>query len=98
MYDLRIIKKLRLARGLTQQQLGDLAGLERSYISRLETFNLERDRSPRLIVIEQIANALKVCPHSLIKYSCEQCPIFENCKKEKVDIDELIEEYIDFYI
>lgn len=99
MFNLRIIKKLRQARGLTQAQLAELTGLDRSYISRLETENLVRDRTPTLLVIKKISEALNVCAIDLIWFSCNDCSISENCsKKNEVDLENLMEETVEYYL
>lgn len=98
MYDLRIIKRLRQQKGMTQSQLAELSGLDRSYISRLETDNIYRDRSPTLQVIEKLALALNVCAVDLIWYECSECLINETCKKkDKVDLNNLKKETLQFY-
>ena len=99
MYNLRFIKKIRQAKGLTQAQLAELSGLDRSYISRLETENLVRDRSPTLLVIERLAIALNVCAIDLIWYSCNDCSISKDCvKKDAIDLDNLMEETLKHYL
>jgi transcriptional regulator with XRE-family HTH domain len=98
MYNLKIIKKLRQGRGLTQAQLAELTGLDRSYISRIETENISRDRSPTLLVIKKLSIALNVCPTDLIWYSCDDCSISENCsKKNEIDLENLMEKTLEYY-
>lgn len=55
-------KELRLARGLTQQNLADLAGLSKSYVSQLEL----GDRAPSSETLEFVADALGVPVASLL--------------------------------
>lgn len=98
MYNLKIIKKLRQRKGMTQSQLADLVGIDRSYLSRLETHNIARNRTPTLLLLEKIAFCLDVCPRDIIRYDCNGCLIFEKCEKDKVDLDEIIEENLNFYI
>lgn len=50
------VKKLRLAQGISQEELGALANLDRTYISGIE----RGKRNVSLRNILQIANALKV--------------------------------------
>lgn len=50
------IKAMRVARGLTQEQLGELAGYEPMTISRFETANY----APGLDALEVLARALNV--------------------------------------
>lgn len=98
-YDLRIIKKLRIAKGLTQEQLAELAGIDRSYISRLETENITRDRSPTLATLEKLAFALEVCPQDLAFYSCTKCKLNNKClRKNKTDYEDIDEESLNFYL
>lgn len=56
------ISELRAERGLTQQMLADLAGIERSHLARLET----GEREAGLRMLEKIADALRVRPSSLL--------------------------------
>ena len=52
----RRVRELRLALGLTQEQLAERAELHWTYVSGIERAR----RSPRLHVIEKLARALKV--------------------------------------
>lgn len=56
------IKEIRKARGLTTQQLADLAGMSQSYVSDLE--NGKKQLNARRM--EAIAKALEVTPADLI--------------------------------
>lgn len=56
------VRELRKARGLTVQQLADLAGLSKSYMSELETGK----KTANARRIEQIAKALSVRPFELL--------------------------------
>ncbi|WP_298196738.1 helix-turn-helix domain-containing protein [Novosphingobium sp.] len=49
------MKKLRKARGWSQEVLADEAGLDRTYISGIE----RRVKNPTVTVVERIAKALK---------------------------------------
>ena len=51
------VKKLRIAKGLTQVDLASLIGVSRAYITRIET---EPDVNPTWRTIEAMANALDV--------------------------------------
>lgn len=57
------LKRLRLAKGLSQEDLSALAGVDRTYISMLE----RGKRSPSLITIEKIAAALEMETWEFIK-------------------------------
>ena len=57
------IRKLREARGLTQSELAEKAGVTREYIARLEAGRYD----PSLSTIERLAKALKVKPAALLK-------------------------------
>ena len=59
----RNLRLLRHVAGLTQEQLADLAGLDRNYISKLE----REDNSPTVDTLEVIAIALQVDPERLVK-------------------------------
>jgi transcriptional regulator with XRE-family HTH domain len=50
----RNLRRLRVARGLSQENLAADAGIDRTYVSRLER-GLE---NPTVAVLEQLANAL----------------------------------------
>nr|DAM23787.1 MAG TPA: helix-turn-helix domain protein [Caudoviricetes sp.] len=67
------IRKYRLLKRLTQEELGVKAGLSQGHISHLERENFARDKSPRLETIERIADILEVCPKSLINCNCRFC-------------------------
>jgi len=57
------VASLRLQRGLTQQTLGDLAGLHRTYVGAVERaeVNVSIDN------IDRLANALSVDPSMLLQ-------------------------------
>ncbi|KPL68500.1 hypothetical protein SZ64_10535 [Erythrobacter sp. SG61-1L] len=56
------LRRLRTERGLSQEALADLAGIDRTYVS-----SLERKRySPSLDMVEKLAQVLKVDPHELL--------------------------------
>lgn len=56
------LRTLRLARGITQEQLADECGLSIAYISLLE----RGGRVAPLNTVERIANAIGVAPHLLL--------------------------------
>jgi transcriptional regulator with XRE-family HTH domain len=55
------VQRFRKAAGLTQEELGELTGLDRGYISGVE----RGVRNPAIVNIEKIAKALKVKPGRL---------------------------------
>ncbi len=57
------LRRFREARGWSQEELADITGLHRTYISGIE----RGIRNPTLMIIEQIATALKVNPADLLK-------------------------------
>jgi transcriptional regulator with XRE-family HTH domain len=59
----KIVRKLRDARGLTQEQLAHSADLHRAYISTLELGY----RNITLVIIVKIAKALGVDPKDLLE-------------------------------
>lgn len=61
----RRIKTIRLEQGISQEQLGQLAELDRTYISGIE----RGLRNVSLINIERLAVALDVVPAELLKFS-----------------------------
>lgn len=64
----RAIRALRVTAGLTQEELADRAGLDRSYIGGVE----RGERNPTLSVIEKIAEGLGVTEAELFSYSTKQ--------------------------
>lgn len=58
------IKKVRKERGLTQEQLADAAGIERSYMGTIE----RGERNPTLLKVCRIAKALKVSSEKLLPF------------------------------
>ncbi|MCL5052113.1 MAG: helix-turn-helix domain-containing protein [Gammaproteobacteria bacterium] len=59
------VRKARTAVGLTQEELADRSGLDRSYIGGVE----RGERNPTLTVIEKIAKGLGVTLAELFSYS-----------------------------
>jgi transcriptional regulator with XRE-family HTH domain len=57
------IKRLREARGFSQQGLADKAKLSREYISRIEAAR----QDPTVVTLQKIAKALKVKLADLVK-------------------------------
>lgn len=57
-----VVRELRLQRELTQDQLAELAGTERSHISALE----RAEKGPTLATILSLANALDIPAGELI--------------------------------
>lgn len=58
------IKELRLAAKITQEKLGEITGLDRTYISGIE----RGVRNPSIRNIERLAKALKVKVTELIDF------------------------------
>lgn len=58
-----VIRRYRKSKGLTQEQLSGLAGLDRTHYSKIE----RGLRSPSLETLFKIAYALNISPHVLIK-------------------------------
>jgi transcriptional regulator with XRE-family HTH domain len=56
------VRKIRKEKGLSQEALADLAGIERSYMGHIE----RGDQNITLIKIFQIAEALEMSPGYLI--------------------------------
>jgi transcriptional regulator with XRE-family HTH domain len=57
------IRVLRLARGYTQEELSELAEINRNYTGMIE----REERSPTVDMLEKIAKALKVDPIALLE-------------------------------
>lgn len=62
------VRKARAASGITQEELADRAGLDRSYIGGVE----RGDRNPTLSVIEKIAQGLGLTLAELFSYTAEE--------------------------
>lgn len=58
------LKKLRLEKGLTQEQFSKKCGLHKNYIGMIE----RGERNPSLINVEIIANALEISISDLMKF------------------------------
>jgi len=56
------LRKIRMARGLTQVELAKLAGLEQTQISQLERTD---DPNPGWFVVRKLAKALRARPEDL---------------------------------
>ena len=59
------VREARATAGLTQEELAERAGLDRSYIGGVE----RGDRNPTLLVIEKIAQGLEINLAELFSYS-----------------------------
>lgn len=59
-----VIKEMRKAQGLSQEVFSDEAGLDRSFLSQVETGR----KQPSLLTIFQLANALKIDASELLKH------------------------------
>jgi transcriptional regulator with XRE-family HTH domain len=58
----RNVRRLRLERGYTQEELSELAGINRNYTGMIE----RGERSPTVDVIEKLSKALKIDPVALL--------------------------------
>ena len=56
------LRRARAERGLTQEELADLAGINRNYVGMIE----RQENSPTVDMIERLATALDVDPISLL--------------------------------
>lgn len=57
------LRRLRLERGMTQEELAHRAGINRNYVGMIE----RRENSPTVDMIEDLAKALQVDPISLLQ-------------------------------
>ncbi len=62
------VRNARTAAGLTQEDLAERSGLDRSYIGGVE----RGERNPTLTVIEKIADGLGVSLAELFSYSAKE--------------------------
>lgn len=58
------VRKLRKEKGMSQEQLADEAGIERSYMGTIE----RGERNPTLLKVFRIAKALKVSAGDLLPF------------------------------
>jgi transcriptional regulator with XRE-family HTH domain len=61
------IRQVRKEKGLSQEQVGELADFHYSYIGRIE----RGEKNISLLTLSRIANALKVGVHQLFSYALE---------------------------
>ena len=59
----RNLKRLRRERGLSQEELADLAGLNRNYVGMVE----RQENAPTVDTLEALAKALQVDPVRLLE-------------------------------
>lgn len=57
------LRRLRQERGLTQEALADLAGVNRNYVGLIE----RQENSASVDVLDQLATALEIDPSELLK-------------------------------
>ncbi|MDZ4842120.1 MAG: helix-turn-helix transcriptional regulator [Hyphomicrobium aestuarii] len=57
------VRRIRLEKGLTQEQFADVSGFSQQYISGLESGK----RNPTVVSLHDLAHALGVSPVDLIK-------------------------------
>lgn len=69
----KVLKQFRENRGMSQEVLSGLAGLDRTHYSKIE----RGLRSPTIDTIFKIAHALDIPPHTIIKAIEEQPEIEE---------------------
>ena len=82
-----MLKNAREMRGLTQKELGRLSGLSQSYISKLESPDIQQLNAPSLKQITRLAKELHICPFDLTRYFLKDiiksdcaCTIFTTLK------------------
>lgn len=56
------VRRLRKERGYTQEELSELAGINRNYTGMIE----RGERSPTVDILEKLANALEIDPVALL--------------------------------
>jgi transcriptional regulator with XRE-family HTH domain len=61
------VRRHRKAAGLTQEELGELSGLDRAYISGVE----RAVRNPTVVSVEKIAGALHIPPGKLFEQAAD---------------------------
>ncbi|KQC91304.1 hypothetical protein AM596_15345 [Clostridium perfringens CP4] len=85
---LKNIKMYRKIRRYSQLRLAEKVGTSVSTISRLEN---DREKAPKLDVIEKIGDVLDVCPFDLMSCSCirKKKNGCKNCEKKRERAKEL---------
>ncbi len=73
------IKRLRIERGLTQKQLGDLCGMADSAIRKYESGKIK----PKIESLRKIASALRVDVYSLADFDTASEMLSEEINKKK---------------
>ena len=76
------IKQIRRRRRMTQRELANKVGISQSYLSLIEN-GVYTNKKPTLNLIEDIAQALEVCPSVLLDYNCDRCNIIKDKVKCK---------------
>jgi transcriptional regulator with XRE-family HTH domain len=64
----RNVRRLRLERGYTQEELSELAGINRNYTGMIE----RGERSPTVDMLDKLAKALKIDPVALLTAGTEK--------------------------
>jgi len=57
----KVVKSLRLAKGMTQTELAERCSLHRTYVSSIESGR----RNPTILTLIEIAEAMNACPIAL---------------------------------
>ncbi|MVM33875.1 helix-turn-helix domain-containing protein [Spirosoma sp. HMF4905] len=84
----KAVKQERLSKGLTQDELADQCGVDRTYISRIE----RGLKNPTLSVIWDIATYLKISLVELTALTMQKMPVDQTVFPENQDKSDLIED------
>ena len=76
------VKQIRRLKRMTQKELCKKVGISQSYLSQIEN-SIYTNKRPTLNLIEDISQALEVCPIALISSYCEKCGIIKEENKTK---------------
>jgi len=87
-------------RRISQSELADMVGVSQSYIAMLERPNILRNKSPRLVLLISISQALDICPNEILRFKCNSCHRFYICKRHEYfeEDDIYFKEHLDYYI
>lgn len=58
------LRQLRIERGMSQEELADLVGINRNYVGMIE----RRENSPTVDMLERLSQALEIEPASLFEH------------------------------
>jgi len=94
------IKRYRELRRMSQSELAFKIGKSQGFISQIEKNNISRNKSPQLVTLVLIAQALDICPNDIVIFKCNQCHRFNICTRhQQIEEDDVyFKDHLDYYI